>query len=98
LDTVGTTTVIGEVKTTAMYYWIETVDMIYVLEYAYNPAVKLPWPGQHSRSRTPNVTLNGKTKVAIDGHNAHILDDDGRDVKVPIYEKIARTPAEDPRK
>jgi hypothetical protein len=98
VGSVGTTTIVGQVKTTAMYYWIETEDMIYVLQYAYNPAVKAPWPGQHSRSRTPNVTLNGKTKIAIDGRNAHIMDDDGKDVKVPIFEKIARTPAKDPGK
>jgi hypothetical protein len=37
------------------------------------------------------VTLYGKTKIAIDGKNAHILDDEGKDEKVPIAEKIART-------
>ena len=100
VDSVGTAIVGGRIKNRAMYYWIETEDITYVLEYSYNPTVKLPWPGQHSRSRTPNVTLNGKTKIAIDGHNAHILDDDGRNVKVPIFEKIARQqpPTESPSK
>lgn len=88
--TTGTTTVGGVVKNTSMYYWIETEDMTYVLEYSYNPAVKLPWPGQHSRNRSPNLTLNGKTKIAIEGHDAHILDDDRRDIKLPIFEKIAK--------
>ena len=100
VDSVGTAIVGGRIKNRAMYYWIETEDMTYVLEYSYNPAVKLPLPGQHSRNRTPNVTLNGKTKIAINGHNAHILDDDGRNVKVPIFEKIARQqpPTESPSK
>jgi hypothetical protein len=46
------------------------------------------------------VTLYGKTKIALDGTNAHILDDGGKDIKVPIVEKIARTqpPAETPSK
>ena len=38
-----------------------------------------------------NVTLYGKTKIAVDGRNAHILDDEGKDRKVPIAQKIART-------
>src|SRR5271166_1642848 len=58
VGTAGTTAVGGVVKSNTMYYWIETEDMIYVLDYSYNPAVKAPWPGQHSRGRTPNVTLN----------------------------------------
>jgi hypothetical protein len=97
VGTTGTTAVGDMTKSTSMYYWIETEDMTYVLDYSYNPAVKLPWPGQHSRGRTPNLTVNGKTKISIDGRNAHILDDDGRDVKIPIFEKIARTP-EDTKK
>jgi hypothetical protein len=81
-------------------YRIETEDMIYILEYCYNPIVQHPWPGQHSRKRAPDMTVNGKTKIAIDGHDAHILDDSGKDVSVPIVEKIARQqpPAEAPSK
>lgn len=95
VGTTGTMAVGGVIKSDTMYYWIETEDMIYVLDYSYNPAVKAPWPGQHSRGRTPNVALNGKTKISVDGRNAHILDDDGWDVKIPIFEKIARQPKED---
>lgn len=71
-------------------YRIETEDMIYILEYRYNPIVQHPWPGQHSRERAPDVTVYGKTKIAIEGHDAHVLDDSGKDVKVPIMAKIAR--------
>jgi hypothetical protein len=86
--------------TNTIHYKIETDDMTYVLEYVFNPAVKAPWPGQHSRTRSPNLTVNGKTKIAIDGRDAYILDDDGRDVKLPIASKIARTQplAENPSK
>jgi hypothetical protein len=39
-----------------------------------------------------NRTLHGKTRIAVDGSNAHILDDAGKDVKVPIAQKIANEP------
>ncbi len=71
---------------TRIYYWIQTDDTTYVL----GPAI--------SKRQTLNVTLYGKTKIAVDGRNAHILDDDGKDRKLPIAEKIARTPAEEPGK
>jgi hypothetical protein len=51
-------------------YRVETEDLIYILEYCYNPVVQHPWPGQHSRNRAPDVTLYGKTKIAIEGHDA----------------------------
>jgi hypothetical protein len=68
-----------------IFYRIETADMVYILAYV-------------NKKRPLDVTLNGKTKIAIDGHDAHILDDAGKDVKLPIVQKIARTPAEDPGK
>ncbi|MGH9678819.1 MAG: hypothetical protein ACRD4Y_02605 [Candidatus Acidiferrales bacterium] len=84
--------------TNIIHYKIETNDMTYVLDYAFNPAVKAPWPGQHSRKRSPNLTVSGKTKIAIDGRDAYILDDEGREVKLPIAQKIARTPPAAPGK
>ena len=78
----------GEKNTT--HYTIETDDMIYVLDYAYNPAVKAPWPGQHSKNRAPDVTVNAKTKIAIEGKDAYILDDTGREVKMPIAKKTKK--------
>lgn len=62
-----------------LFYWIETDDTTYVL----GPAI--------GRRQSLDVTLYGKTKIAIDGRNAHILDDAGKDRKLPIAEKIART-------
>jgi hypothetical protein len=87
---VGTIWLGVRITTDCIGYRIETEDMIYILEYCYNPVVQHPWPGQHSRNRAPDVTLNGKTKIAIEGHDAHILDDSGKDVKVPIMEKVAK--------
>ena len=76
--------------TNIRHYTIETDDMVYVLDYAYNPAVKAPWPGQHSKNRAPDVTVNAKTKIAIEGKDAYILDDTGREVKLPIAKKIKK--------
>jgi hypothetical protein len=84
--------------TNVIHYKIKTAHMTYVLDYAYNPAVKLPWPREHSRLRSPNLTVNGKTRISIDGRNAHVLDDDGRDIKLSIEEKIAPLPAKAPSK
>ena len=67
------------VPITKTFYWIETEDTTYVL----GPAI--------TKRQLLNVTLYGKTKISIDGKNAHILDDEGKDRKIPIAEKIART-------
>jgi hypothetical protein len=72
------------VPITKMYYWIETDDTTYVL----GPVI--------TKRQALNVTLYGKTKISVDGNKAHILDDDGKDKKIPIAQKIARTPAEAP--
>jgi hypothetical protein len=79
-------TMIVAVPIVRTFYWIETDDTTYVL----GPAI--------GKSHLLNVTLYGKTKIALDGRNAHILDDDGKDKKIPIAQKIARTPAETPSK
>jgi len=58
------------------YYWIKTEKITYVLFLS-------------GGKRPLDVTLHGATKIAIDGRNGHILDDGGKDVKLPIVEKIA---------
>jgi hypothetical protein len=75
------------VPITKTFYWIQTDDTTYVL----GPAI--------TKRQLLNVTLYGKTKIALDGHTAHILDDEGKDRKMPIAEKIARAkqPTEDPK-
>ena len=57
---------------TKTFYWIQTDDTVYVL----GPVL--------TRSQLLNVTLYGPTKVAIDGNNAHILDDYGKDQKMRV--------------
>ncbi len=71
------------VPATKTFYWIQTDDAIYVL----GPAV--------TKRQLLNVTLYEPTKVAIDGNNAHILDDYGRDRKMPVIERVARPKPED---
>jgi hypothetical protein len=37
----------------------------------------------------PNLTVNGHTKFAAEGRNVYIFDDDGKQWKLHIVEKIA---------
>jgi hypothetical protein len=67
---------------TKTFYWIQTDDTMYVL----GPVL--------TRSQLLNLTLHGPTKLAIDGNNAHILDDYGKDEKVRVAEEIARPKSE----
>lgn len=60
--------------TIATYYRLETSDMIYILV----------WSGH---KHPLDVTIHGKTKIAVDGTMAHVLDDSNKDVKLPIVEK-----------
>jgi hypothetical protein len=44
-----------------------------------------------NKNGTPlNITLHGQTQIAIEGMTVHILDDSGKDVKLPIVEKAAK--------
>ena len=87
----STGTIAVAVPITRTFYWIETEDITYVLGPVVSPCGRV-----FRRCPYLNVTLYGKTKIAIDGRNAHVLDDEGKDEKIPIAEKIARTkePAE----
>jgi hypothetical protein len=76
---VGTATVTVPINQTA--YWIKAGNMTYVIS-CYPRARANGW-------RCPNLTVNGHTKIAIEGRDAHILDDDAKDRKVPIIAKIA---------
>jgi hypothetical protein len=67
---------------TKTFYWIQTDDTIYVL----GPVL--------TKSRLLNLTLHEPTKVAIDGNNAHLLDDYGKDEKVRVAERVARPKSE----
>ena len=73
------------VPVTKTFYWIQTADTIYVL----GPVL--------TKSQLFNVTLHEPTKIAIDGNNAHILDDYGNDRKMPIAEKVPRPKPADPQ-
>lgn len=66
-------------RSTTLWYTIETPDVTYVLAQVIQ-----------GRKHPLNVTLHGKTKIAIDGSSAHILDDAGKDVKLAIVRKTER--------
>lgn len=63
------------------YYTIDTGDMLYVVGCV---------PRGTLRYKCPDITVHGKTKIAIEGRDAHVLDDEGKDRKVPIIEKILK--------
>jgi hypothetical protein len=65
------------------YYWIQTDDKIYVL----GPVL--------TRHQLLNVTLHGPTRIAVDGNSVHVLDDDGKDRKMPVVETVERPKAQD---
>jgi hypothetical protein len=62
---------------TRAYYWIKVGDITYVLVNSWSVGFRSPKPPL-------NVTLNGKVKIAIEGKNAIILDDAGKEVKRPL--------------
>jgi hypothetical protein len=60
-------------------YWFRTDELDYCLSF----------PSRLS-GRVPNLTINGSTKIAIEGRHVHVLDDDGKDWKFTIVTKVAR--------
>jgi hypothetical protein len=66
-----------------MHYTIETEDMIYFVEYSYNP-------DRHTDSHGPAVAVNELTQIAIEGRHAYVLDVTGKEVKMHISKKIKR--------
>jgi hypothetical protein len=80
-------------RATFMYYRMETDEMVYVLaQRCFNGAIE-------ARYRCPlNLTIYGRTKIAIDGRNAHVLDDSGKDIKIQVFTKILKQkPADAPK-
>ena len=79
----GTATVpIGTATVTALSsknYWFRTERLDFCLYF----------PSRLS-GRVPNLTVNGTTKISVDGRHVHVLDDDGKDWKLTIVTKVAR--------
>lgn len=76
---IGGAVVGGPIIHHKVFYDIETEDVTFVLAWV-------------NKKHPLNVTLHGKTKIALDknGRDAHILDDAGKEVKIPIARKIAK--------
>jgi len=69
------------IPTTRIIYRFETADVSYLVRQVIR------------RNGTPlNVTLHGLTKIAIEGMHIHILDDAGKDVKLPVIQKVDVSP------
>ena len=74
---VGTATVTVPLST--RNYWFRTEQLDFCLYF----------PSRLS-GRTPNLTVNGPAKIAVDGRHVHVLDYDGKDWKLTIVAKYAR--------
>lgn len=57
-------------------YWFKSEGITYALATNYT-------------GHWPNLTVNGHTKIAIEGRKAHVLDEDNKDRKFAIVEKFA---------
>jgi hypothetical protein len=73
---VGTATVTVPLRT--RNYWFRTDELDYCLYF----------PSRLS-GRVPNLTINGTTKIAIDGRHVYVRDDDGKEWKCSIITKVA---------
>jgi hypothetical protein len=61
-------------------YWFRTEKVDYCL-----------WMASRLSGRTPNLTIHGTTKIAVEGRHVRVLDDDGKDWKLTIVTKVARS-------
>jgi hypothetical protein len=66
-------------------YHFETPDTIYL--------VRMVVKYGNGHEKPLNVTIHGKTQIAVEGMKIYVLDDDGKDVKLDIVERIAKTPS-----
>ncbi len=60
------------------YFWFSTPGLNY----------ELFFPSRLS-GRIPSLTVNGHTKIAVEGRHMHVLDDDGKDWKLNLVMKVA---------
>jgi hypothetical protein len=58
-------------------YWFKCDGVTYALATNYT-------------GRWPNLTVNGHAKLAVEGRNAHVLDEDNKDRKFSIIEKAVQ--------
>jgi len=68
-------------------YSVQVGKILYSLDYSYYPAVKHPGPGQNSAKGAPDLTVNGTVLVSIEGKEAYVKDDDGRQIKLLVFKK-----------
>lgn len=73
---IGTATVAVPISTSN--YWFRTDDLDYCLSFV--PRLS---------GRVPNLTINGTTKIAVNGRHVYVRDDDGKEWKFSIITKVA---------
>jgi hypothetical protein len=60
-------------------YWFRLENLDYCLSF----------PSRFS-GRVPNLTINGKASIAVEGRHVYVRDDDGKEWKFSIITKVAR--------
>jgi hypothetical protein len=75
------------VRRTLALYWIKTDKITYVVSNSVSDYSKGLF-----MERWLVLTAGGPTKIAIDGTNIHVIDEEGKDRKVPVVWKIATKP------
>lgn len=70
-------------------YHFETEDVIYTVRKVYKKNCSISCGSEGPL----DVTIHGKTQVSVEGMKIHILEDDGKEVKLDIVEKSAKTPS-----
>jgi hypothetical protein len=73
----------GRSNKTVMHYTVETDDMVYFLDYGFNPA-------SNSKNHAPNIAVNVPMKIAVEGKSAYILDAIGAEVKMHVVKKTKK--------
>ena len=73
---------------TVVTYHFETEDMTYTVRKVFKKNCSISCGGE----RPLNVTIHGKTQIDVEGMKIYIREDDGKEVKLDLVEKIAKTP------
>jgi hypothetical protein len=74
---------------TVALYTFETEDIAYKVRKIYRKNCAVACGAE----RPLDVTLHGQTKIAVEGMKIYILEDDGKEAKLDIVEKVAKSPA-----
>ena len=73
----------GNGQKNTMHYTVETDDMVYFIDYTYQP-------GEHKNGKPPDIGGNTVTKIAVEGKHAYVLDATGQEIKLKVVKKTKK--------